>query len=218
MEHLIETNGSEEHIAIVRESLKSEGWKDLGNKLPKLWLFKTEKHSRQLKFLTERGNLAISKIGPRKYLEEDKEDLKYHEGDEDNVVRRRRVNLGMNRTGQMFLSPDGQMLNGKRSVLRHMIRRNFSREKITAMRYLLKYDGWAFHPGLPHNWMYKFSANKLIFWSPEGKLLESRDKVHQFIKCEGGANAEEDMKKVQSFNVSRSRGKKEKQRNLLLSG
>ena len=87
MEHLIETNGSEEHIAIVRESLKSEGWKDLGNKLPKLWLFKTEKHSRQLKFLTERGNLAISKIGHRKYLEEDKEDLKYHEGDEDNVVR-----------------------------------------------------------------------------------------------------------------------------------
>ena len=32
--------------------------------------------------------------------------------------------------------------------------------------------------------------------------------MHQFIKCEGGANAEEDMKKVQSFNVSRSRGKK----------
>ena len=66
------------------------------------------------------------------------------------------------------------------------------------MRYLLKYDGWAFDPGLPHNWMYKFSANKLIF----------RDEVHQFIKCEGGTNAEEDMKKVQCFNVSRSRGKK----------
>ena len=77
------------------------------------------------------------------------------------------------------------------------------------MRYLLKYDGWAFHQGLPHHWMYKFSANKLVFCSPEGKRLESREKVLQFLKCEGGDNTEKDVEKVQCFNVSRGPGAKQ---------
>ena len=38
------------------------------------------------------------------------------------------------------------------------------------------------------------------------KLLLSRQKVEQFIKCEGGDNAEVDVEKFQSFNVSRGAG------------
>ena len=71
------------------------------------------------------------------------------------------------------------------------------------MRYLLKYDGWSFHPGLPHHWMYKFSGHKLVFCSPEGKSLESREKVLQLIKYKEGDNAEEDLEKFKCFNVSR---------------
>ena len=219
LEHHLATNGSEEDIATLRESLKSEGWKDLGDRLPKLWLFKTEKHSRQLRFLTERGNLVVNKIGARKYLQDNSsdleddlkkiEELKYHQGEEVNVVRKKfvadgswsseptipqgwlqkRINLGKNRRGQLFLSPEGQKFNGKRSVLEHMIRRDFPEEKITAMRYLLKYDGWSFHRGLPDSWMFKFSGKKLVFCSPEGKLLESREKVLGFLKSKGGDNA-----------------------------
>ena len=51
--------------------------------------------------------------------------------------------------------------------------------------------------------MYKFSGNKLVFCSPEGKLLDSREKVQQFIKSKGGDNAEEEVEKFKCFNVSR---------------
>ena len=71
------------------------------------------------------------------------------------------------------------------------------------MRYLLKYDGWAFHPALPLHWMYKYSGNKLVFCSPEGKLLDSRGKAEELIKSRGGDRTEKDLEKFKSFPVSR---------------
>merc|ERR1712150_404948 len=97
-----------------------------------------------------------------------------------------RIDCGRNRTSQLFLSPEGQTFNGKRSVLEHMLMRDFPQEKITAMRYFLKYDGWAFHPALPLHWMYKYSGKTLVFCSPEGKLLQSREKAEELIKSRGG--------------------------------
>ena len=68
-----------------------------------------------------------------------------------------------------------------------MINNNFPAEKISEMRMLMKLDGWAFHPALPDNWMYKLDSwNKRIFCSSSGKLLHSKAEALQHLQASGG--------------------------------
>ena len=99
LKHLIDNSGLKEDIKTLRESLKCEGWRDTA-RLPEDWLFKTDKNSRQLKFVTERGDLVLNKIRAREYLEkhsataEDLEkikDIKYNVGQEQKIVKETKV-------------------------------------------------------------------------------------------------------------------------------
>ena len=251
LKHLIDTNGSEEDIATLRESLKSEGWMDHGDRLPNLWLFKTEKFSRQLKFVTERGELVLNKIRAKTYLEKHSlnaeedikkiEDFKFNTKHAKKITKERLASgkhgrlqrerkfvpddswtshdsvpegwrqkkvkmMGLSRTFQWLLSPDGHKLKGKRSALEHMVKNNYPTEKIQEMRGLLQEDGWSLHPDLPDSWMYRMSATHTFLCSPEGKNF-SREKAAKYAESQGKT---EDVQKLKCFNVKNSEKKASK--------
>ena len=114
--------------------------------------------------------------------------------------------MGLSRTFQWLLSPDGHKLKGKRSALEHMVKNNYPTEKIQEMRGLLQEDGWSLHPDLPDSWMYRMSATHTFLCSPEGKNF-SREKAAKYAESQGKT---EDVQKLKCFNVKNSEKKASK--------
>ena len=115
--------------------------------------------------------------------------------------------LGLKRTFQWLLSPDGHRVKGKRSALEHMIKNNYPTEKIQEMRGLLQIDGWSFHQDLPDSWLYKVSATHTYLCSPEGVKYLSREKAAKFAESQGKT---EDLQKLKCFNLKNSEEKNSK--------
>ena len=108
------------------------------------------------------------------------------------------VKIGEKKSFQYLLSHDGQKFRGKRSVLQHMIKNNYSQVDIMKIRSSLKHDGWDYHQNLPENWMYKLRGQRLLFCSSEGKLLETREKALVHIRSNG---TDSDFEALKSFSI-----------------
>ena len=74
LKHLIDTRGKDEDIKNLRESIKSQGWSDLGEQLPGLWLVRVE--GNQLTFITESGDVVRGLVRAEIYLHQHSSDLK----------------------------------------------------------------------------------------------------------------------------------------------
>ena len=69
----------------------------------------------------------------------------------------------------VFHSPTGHKIVGRRMLLKHMIENNFSEHQITGAKELLKEDGWNSDERLPLNWLYKRRVQKgVAFISSSG--------------------------------------------------
>ena len=70
---MIDTTGKDEDIKNLRESIKSQGWSDLGEQLPGLWLVRVE--GNQLTFITESGDVVRGLVRAEIYLHQHSSDL-----------------------------------------------------------------------------------------------------------------------------------------------
>ena len=106
------------------------------------------------------------------------------------------VTFGKN-TLLKLLSPEGQVFQGRRTVLKHMIDKKYSEEEIEEMRSSLKYDGWLSSPRLPEKWFYRKSkTHSMSFVSESGQYYRSRESVRA-----GKDLGMDDILKIQSFNA-----------------
>ena len=219
LEYMIKNGYPEVKISEMKSLMKQDGWAPHQD-LPENWLYK--RNGNTLCFSSELGKFLKTREKALQFLKSRREDAKFDMlrsfserkfvpdeswKSDDSIPEgwlQRTEKLGLKRTFQMLLSPNGKKFKGKRSVLEYMIKNGYPEEKISEIRNLMKQDGWVPHQGLPENWLYKLNGHTLCFSSDVGKFFKTREKAFQFLK-----SRKEDAKfeLLRSFSVS---GKKEK--------
>ena len=86
----------------------------------------------------------------------------------------------------MFKSPSGEKMNGKRCVLKFMIKNNYPSDQIQQTRHSLISENWQTNSDLPNNWLLKKDKEgKRRYVSSSGELFKSKDKALRYLKEHG---------------------------------
>ena len=230
-----------EIIDKMRECMKHDDWFQVP-KIPDGWLYKRSK-GQSLSFIDPTGNHFKSREGAIKVLlSEDKKDVatcllsfcetigKGSNNLENNEKKSsdiswlkndptvpsgwmlKYVQFGPN-TVTKLMSPHGQLIQGRKLALKHMIQQNYPADQITEMKACLKVEGWSEHEGLPKDWLYKSSRDGTAFLSSNGVYFSSKEKALTHLQENGKKELMETFEVLKAFDVSTSPSKKSKSEN-----
>ena len=92
--------------------------------------------------------------------------------------------------GKAFLSPEGKLLVGTLSILKHFA----ERQQINEINEYMKKKGWKMSKLLPKNWRYQKSkrdSNSMSFLTSTGDVLRGSVQAKAMIEAMGGSNSRE---------------------------
>ena len=215
LQFMIKGNYSEEQISEMRSCLKFDGWSS-SPALPPNWLYKITKDGTS--FLDSSGEYYRNKDKALQSLSEINRSTEYDllsafktksrdnkkssssddwkEFDPEPLAGWKYKEDAPGHT--RYLSPSGDYLKGKNHLMKFLLHNKFSKDTISAMRSSFKSDGWTSDPGLPRFWMRKKThGHGLLFLSPEGAILRSKEEAVAHIKKH--VNYQNDVDLILSF-------------------
>ena len=105
------------------------------------------------------------------------------------------------KTRLQLLSPEGQVIIGRRCALKFMNDNNYPVESIMEIRnFLIDHDDWNSDEKLPSNWLYKVSCKETVYCSPTGERFRQKEKALHFLKCQGASD--EDINLLRTFTLA----------------
>ena len=215
----------EEEISQMRDYSTTLGWR-VDPTLPSNWLMKRSKKSSY--FLGPSGEFFRGKEKVMRHLQIDrniteKETEKKLNVEAEKKLKRKKLRKDRSSepwlpsdgtipegwkfkqsksgSGIHLLSPEGQVIPGRRCALKFMNDNNYAVESILEMRNMLAdYDDWSSDAQLPQDWLYKqVWRNETAYCSPTGERFRQREKALVFLKTSGAS--EQDIELLRSFRV-----------------
>ena len=213
LKFLIENNSPEEIIEDMRQCMKNDAWFPVPS-LANGWLYKKSngyKHSfidplgsyyesreRALKMLVSQGRKEVVQSLLR-FCEtlgkcsDNPENIKKSTSDktwlkDDPSVPAgwmvKYVQLGTN-TITKLMSPNGQMIQGRKLALKHMIQQNYPNNLIEEMKGCLKIEGWSENETLLKDWLYKSSRKGTSFIDSDGAYFRTKEQALKMLVSQG---------------------------------
>ena len=106
-----------------------------------------------------------------------------------------------------FRAPTGEVLLGRRNLLKFMVKNNFPSDLIKTTKFSLMSEGWKENDNLPSQWIYKLHKGKygsnLMFIDLYGNLYKSKEEVKRHLKQ---LQNFENLSKFNQFLKSRQKG------------
>merc|ERR1740122_542099 len=179
----------------MRKCLKNEGWLE-DSTLPVNWFYRSDiDGGKSVQFIDATGDLFKNSLAVmKKYKDEsiiqalntfmEKQTPVYNGGKEidgswatDPTVPPGWMIKSIGGLTNSFhvLSPDKRHFTGRRKALEFIVKNNYPKDQIEAMRKCLEHDGWIEDPRLPTNWLYKSrdGHNSHFFLDEFGTLYKS---------------------------------------------
>ena len=119
------------------------------------------------------------------------------------------VQFGAN-TVTKLMSPNGQLIQGRRLALKYMTQQNYPLNKIAEMKVCLKVEGWSGHERLPTDWLYKSGRDGAAFINSDGAYFKNKEQALKHLHKNGKAESLDTLNVVKAFDVSTSPSKKYK--------
>ena len=207
---MIEENYPESKIEELRQSLEKDGWMKHEN-LPENWLYKKYKkglNTCKMSVITSKGILIKSKDIAKSQINNLEEIRKLEDFYQSSFILSKSVENKMvdpdntlqdceepflkgwkfkmagdkiGKSWKMFISPNGEKINGKRMLLKFMLEQNYSEQSIELLRNSFQKDGWNQDERLPKNWLFK-KSKRAYFISSSGNYYNSKEKALRFLK------------------------------------
>ena len=106
-----------------------------------------------------------------------------------------------------FRAPTGEVLLGRRNLLKFIIKNNFPSDLVKTTKFSLMSEGWKENDNLPSQWMYKLHKGKygsnLMFIDLYGNLYKSKEEVKRHFQQ---LQNFENLSKFNKFLKSRQKG------------
>jgi len=232
--HMVQEGYTSQEVEVMRSVLHYEGWLE-DPRLPPGWRYKLHPKKQTKDFMLHSGEVVKGVAKAMEYLQSSESQ------DEDQVINFQQFlaselklkqeneewqddaslpagwkirEMAMKRN--FLLSPEGKWFVGKRTALRHMIKKGFPEGDIAQMKDSMGREGWGGHRLLPEGWMLRkvpktstksgaWSAVQLI--SSEGVYFTSYKLATDFMEKEAGYGQEdvERMKELMQDMSARSR-------------
>ena len=222
---MIEENYPKDDVAKFREQLLQDGWEEDGL-LPQGWRVR-RLSDKKVEFLTNQGSrkvgfkIASEELRLGDYSQEAVEDMAMFreietvrrlvslynwEADPGTLPQGWRVRVSVGKRGKRFyLSPEGVQFSNRRAGLQHMLKEGQGWQEVTAMRGMLRHEGWQQSKHLPGNWFYKQLIGTQNYRAPcyilseEGAMFDSFQGCVDYMMAHGQKYPESTVAALQTF-------------------
>ena len=114
------------------------------------------------------------------------------------------VQFGAN-TVTRLMSPNGQLIQGRKLALKYMIQQNYLDDQIAEMKACLKVEGWSDDERLPKNWLYKSSRDGTAFIDSNGTYFRTKELALKHLLGDGKKEFLEAVNILKEFDATPSK-------------